>query len=96
MADQKQSMNHSPRNSFLSMRDRQKVLRNLVALIGLGKAVVIGSGMALALVGYVDLARHVLPSQIMNFMTTGFPPEAAAGVGGILGLLVALIVSIFR
>lgn len=78
------------------MRNRQRVLRNMIAAVGLGKAAVIGSGMSLALLGYVDLAQQVLPGDLIRLVLDGIPPEAAAGVGGLLGVVVGLIVSLFR
>lgn len=89
-------MVHSTTRGFLAMRSRQRILRNLIALIGLGKASVIGAGMALAVVGYADLAKHLLPVEIFDYVVTGVGPEAAASVGGLAGLVVALVVGLFR
>ncbi len=80
----------------LRMRDRQRILHNLVALIGLGKAAVIGAGVVLALVGYADLAEHVLSRELLAAIGSGLRLEAAAGIGGLIGVIVGLATSLFR
>lgn len=83
-------------NGSHKMRNRQRVLRNLVAFVGLGKAAVIGSGLALALFGYVDLAEHLLPGTLITMIVEGVTAEAVASVGGIVGVIVSLIVGLLR
>jgi hypothetical protein len=80
----------------LKMQDRQRVLRNAVAFLGVGKAAVIGAGMALALVGYVDIASNVLPDAMVDLAVNGLSAEAAASVGGVIGAAVSLAVGLFR
>jgi hypothetical protein len=83
-------------NGSHKMRNRQRVLRNLIALVGVGKAAVIGSGLALALFGYVDLAQHLLPGTLMTMIVEGVTTEAVASVGGIVGVTVSLIAGLLR
>lgn len=68
----------------------------MVALMGLGKAGVIGAGLVLALAGYADLAGPILPADLLAFVENGVPLEAAAGVGGFVGVVVGLIASLLR
>lgn len=78
------------------MRSRQRVFRNFVALVGVGKAAVVGAGLALAMFGYVDLAQHFLPGEMIRMVVNGIEPEAVASAGGLLGVVVGLIVGLFR
>jgi hypothetical protein len=79
-----------------TMQDRQKIFRNLVAGVSLGKAAVVGAGLTLAFVGYVDLAAHVLPNQMIEMIVGEVSIEQAAGVGGVFGLVFSLIAGLLR
>ncbi len=81
---------------LLRMQDRQRILRNGIALLSVGKATVIGAGMALAVIGYVDLAANVLPDSMVDLAVNGFSTEAAAGIGGLLGAVTSLVIGLLR
>jgi hypothetical protein len=82
--------------SFFQINSNHVFLRNFVAILGLGKAGVTGAGISLVLLGYADLARPVLPANLLAIFEHGVALEAVASAGGLLGIIVALVASILR